>query len=328
MLSQATHDSLIEEYDQVYRSLTKGWFCWNITVLQYASVAAVEDSLGGSVVDSPGGESRVQAIREVAQRLRERVGWFGGIPSMMLHVSAVLLVRQGVSADEFISELDEFKSNLGVRRWANPSDDWLTFMILRYGGGGVVHRGGIPQSSWGRFLSIKDEMARPGTKEWSPENGILSLCEGAPGDVVSASLDLYQRLLHGGFRPSNPLRTASQLLLLAGTRKCQALANFFQLAENFHHRKLSIRSSHWVELAGLALCPERMSNVVDRVIELQSGLMELKPVVSQKTSVSLACQLALTEYGRDPAANALIPNWKAVIMLLGVSNLLGQRRSF
>ena len=152
--------------------------------------------------------------------------------------------------------------------------------------------------------------------------------KGRPAMLFSASLDLHQRLLHGGFRPSNPLRTASRLLLLAGTRKCQALANFFQLAENFHHRKLSIRSSHWVELAGLALCPERMSNVVDRVIELQAGLMELKPVVSQKTSVSLACQLALTEYGRDPAANALIPNWKAVIMLLGVSNLLGQRRSF
>ena len=300
----------IARFRDVYSALSKNWsMWWDATNMQYAAMTALSSSRSPDVL--------ADSIMSTAEQIKKRSGWFGELNSCIRFIVAALLEQHGDNADSYMDELErvrkEFRSHK-IRR--GGLYEIIAITILRLSGDKKDGIQPITHAHLERFKEIHSEMAK---HQWwitsvddFPACAILAHQPGHPSEICATTEGIYQALYANGFWRGNPLQSAANLLFLTKDHPASIASRFHEFAESFRARRVKIWQSEYDEVAVLTFTNGPVESVVDRVLQLQTQLRELKPRISKATAFNLACSMAFVESVQS-RESAGVANAKAMI---------------
>lgn len=303
----------LERFTQIYRALNadRGWFS-DASPLRFAAMAAL------MCPGSP--DSVAQSIRDVAEELRKRAGWFGELNGSLRFIVAAMLVQNGDSANAFMDESERVRKlfrEAKIRR--GGSYEVIAVLILRGNAKTEPELGTVR-----RLQAIHEEMSK---HQWwltdvgdIPACAILTARPQSPAEIAQEAEDIYQALVQEGFKKGNPLQAAANLLCLANQGPDHIAARFRSLAEAFGQQGTAIWKNEYDELAILSFLQQPASHVVDEVLYAQERISQLSPKPGRSLAFNLASSIAFTKLAQAECQVDSVTDAKAMIDMQAIIN--------
>jgi hypothetical protein len=239
------------------------------------------------------------AIRSVAADISERQGWFGELKSPLRFIVSAMLVRNEDSADGFLDEVRRTRAMFREAKLRRGGIyETMAILVLRIAG----DKKPITIDAVIRFQAIYEEMKRHHWWLTGPDDfpacAILVSQPESPDQIGAGIETIYQRLNAVGFKSGDPLQTAANLLYLARLNPLEIADRYRALADSFRTRGARIWQNEYDELAILSFLKHRAALVVDRVLEYQTVIRQLKPKPDRSLAFNIASSIAFLDLVR------------------------------
>jgi len=300
-------DNPFQHFCELFAALNeqRGWF-ESATYLRFAAMAAL---------CSEGEPNRIASeIRELADDLKKRSGWFGDMRSDLRFVIAAVLRLRGDRAAAFHDEVERVRTmfrEAGVRR--DSTYELLAILVMRCG----LDLAPIDKELVRRLKEMYEEMKRyqwwlTGTDDL-PACGMLALRDEPIGLMAQRIEQIYQGLHLQGFAKCNELQSCSNLLYLAEGRAELAAERAGTLFREFWERKVRIRRADYDELTILSFLLDDSKEIIDRVLAHRDRLRELKPRPDKQLAFSIAATITFLELMQSDSELMSISHVKLIV---------------
>jgi len=279
----------LDRFCELYEVLNadRGWF-GDASSLRFAAMTAVS---------CPGSPDEVaSAIRRMAEEIKQLSGWFGELTSSLRFIIAAILVLNRDDASEFLAEVKrtrELFRHASLRR--GGIYETMAILVLRL----QNDLQPISPASVARFQTIYEEMKRHHWWLTGPDDfpacAILVGQDAAPAEIGMKIEEIYQSLNESGFSTGDPLQTAANLLYLSRLDPVTAANRYFELANGFREKGVSIWQSDYDELAILTFLDHPASRIVDCVLEDRRIMERLSPKPDRSLTFNLAASITFRE---------------------------------
>lgn len=275
----------VELYDAL--NADRGWFS-DASSLRFAAVSAL------TVEGEPAGIAR--AIREIAEEIKDRSGWFGSLNSSLRFIVASTLLLHQDTAASFLAEVD--RAGRLFRNARLPRGgiyETMAILVLRV----ANDKREIEAADVERFAAIYEEMKKhhwwlTGRDDF-PACAILVNQQESPEQIGQKIEAIYQELSTAGFSKGDPLQTAANLLYLAHQPPHLVAGRYRELATSFRDAGVQIWRSDYDELAILSFLPQPAAKIVPRVLEYREAMTRLKPRPDRSLTFNLASSVAFLD---------------------------------
>lgn len=282
----------------------RSWFS-DVSPLRFAAVAALTCTGEPTAVAS--------GIRGIAEELKERSGWFGELNGSLRFIIAAMLLQNDDTAADFMRAVEDVRRQFrAVRLSRGGSYEVMSALILR-----GPERETVQLARVERLKSIYEVMKR---YHWwitnvadFPACAILARQSGPPDAIGEEIETIYQELHAVGFKKGDPLQTAANLLFLAKEKPQTVAMRYYALAEGFRAERTRIWQSEYDELAILAFLSQPAGEIVDRVLECQTGIRALKPRPDRSLAFNLASSVTFVDLIQSHVETAAVTDAKALI---------------
>jgi len=236
------------------------------------------------------------AIRNMADEIKERSGWFGELTSSLRFIVSTILAQNGDTPEGFLAEVERVKAmfrDANLRR--GGIYETMAILILRV----TAELEPVSTDAVRRFAAIYEQMKRyhwwlTGPDDF-PACAVLVGQDGPPEQIGSTIERIYQALHDCGCGKGDPLQTAANLLYLAGLDPPVAAGRFRDLADGFRTRSVSIWQSDYDELAILTFLDQPIEQIVAHVLDRRRDMEALRPAPGRSMTFNLAASIAFLE---------------------------------
>ncbi len=236
------------------------------------------------------------AIRNTADKIKERSGWFGELTSSLRFIVSTMLVQNGDTPAGFLTEVERVKAMLrevGLRR--GGIYETMAILILRV----TAELEPVSIEAVRRFAALYEQMKRyhwwlTGPDDF-PACAVLVGRDGSPEQIGSTIEQIFQALCDCGCGKGDPLQTAANLLYLADLEPLVAAGRFRDLADSFRSRGVSIWQSDYDELAILTFLDQPVEQIVAHVLDRRRDMEALRPAPGRSMTFNLAASIAFLE---------------------------------
>ncbi len=305
----------LARFGAIYEALNseRGW--WNdASCLKFSAMTAV------TCPGSP--DSVASAIRDVANEIKDRSGWFGQLNSPLRFIMSAMLVMNEDRAEDFMNEVERTTTMFraaGLRR--GGIYEAMAVLILRLNSDlQPINSTSVIQ----RFQAIYEEMKKHHWWLTGPEEfPVCAMLVGqpeSPEQIGERIEQIYQELSASGQSKGDPLQTAANLLCLSRLRPHEAATRFGDLATQFHDRGVSIWRSDYDELAILTFLNHSVEAIVDRVLRNRKEMEQLKPNPGRSLSFNLAASITFVELVQVDENLKRITDAKALVDMQAIIN--------
>jgi hypothetical protein len=304
----------LSRFVDLYHALDadRGWL-GDASSLRFAAISALT---------VPGEPAPIaKAIREIADEIKDRSGWFGSLNSPLRFIVATMLLLHRDSAAGFLAEVDragQLFRNAGLRR--GGIYETMAILILRVGN----EKQPIEPAAIERFQAIYEEMKKHHWWLTGPDDfpacAILVNQPDTPATIGQKIEDIYQELSVAGFSKGDPLQTAANLLYLSHQPPHVIAGRYRELATSFRDAGVQVWRSDYDELAILSFLQQPASRIVPRVMEYRESIAGLKPKPDRSLTFNLAASVAFLEYVQVDEDLKEITDAKALMDMQAIIN--------
>ncbi len=259
-------------------------------------------------------------LERIASDLRDRAGWFGPLRSDVRYVVAAMLLRRGLSAAQVHPRV--VRTRKALRRYRLPRGaPQTTFAALLL----VLHENGaaVPPRNLERMERIyqcwKQEHFWLTGRDDLPTAALHATQEESPESLTRRIEEAYAALRRAKFRRGNQLQLVSHLMAMDPRGVAKAVQRFERIAHSFRSERKRIWTSHYDEVAILALTEDTPAKLVKRVLDTCRALRAARPKPGKDLAFSLAAGLVLAEQARRLGEAGSLP---ALSMLRSVQTIL------
>ena len=304
----------LDRFRELYEILNtdRAWF-HDASPLRFAAMTAVT---------CPGTVAEVAiAIREMAEEIKDRSGWFGELKSPLRFIVSAILVMNGDKAGAFLEDVKQGRElfrQAQLRR--GGIYEMMALLIMR-----LQHDlQPVRIESVTRFQAIYEEMKRHHWWLTGPDDfpacAILVGQQGTPVEIGESIEDIYQALNGFGFSKGDPLQTAANLLFLARLDPQVVAGRYAELAAGFRQSGVSIWQSDYDELAILSFLDHPAQRIVEHVLECREQMSQLKPAPGRLMTFNLAASLVFLELVQLDGNLDAITDAKALMDMQAIIN--------
>jgi hypothetical protein len=282
----------LERFREIYEYLNRDNSWWNDSAwFRYAAQAAVMRPA------SP--EKTAHEIREMAAKLQAHAHWYDALSSPFTLVVAATLVQIGDTAEAFDAEVDSARRMLREAGFHHDGMHQLgAILALR-----VLSDG--RSASYHDIARMRLIYRQMKSHHWwltggddLPACALLSRCLGTPAEIAGVADGVYQLLCDHGFKRSNHLHAAANLLPLAGLPAADAAFRFTKLSEAFGHFSISLWTDRYDAIALAALLDHDPDRIAKRIDEISLELESLEPGLIDDANFNVAVDLAYLDLAR------------------------------
>ena len=303
----------LQRFTDIFAALNtdRGWFS-DASPLRFAAVAALT---------CPGEPTEIaRGIRDIADELKERSGWFGELNGSLRFIIAAMLLQNDDSAADFMDAVDHLRDLFrSARLRRGGSYEAMSALILR---GAEKYK--VQSEDVERFKAIYEEMKK---HHWwitsvddFPACAILSKQAGSPQTIGDKIEKIYQELHAVGFKKGNPLQTAANLLYLAKLDPHTIASRYYALAEAFRSESTRIWQSEYDELAILSFLDQSPDRIVEHVLQNQSAIRALKPRPDRALAFNLATSVTFVTLVRSVDDSSELTGAKTMLDMQAIIN--------
>lgn len=252
-----------------------------------------------TLVTAPGEPAEVAVrVREMADELKERAGWFGVLRSSIRFLVAAMLYRDHLDATTFNDlwkELDDGLNQRGLSR--GHSHAVLSALILLRAGDGTIDRDHLDRMAE-VFRGMKEH------HPWITNRGDYAPCAllATTGATVPEMMQrieaIYDGLRERGFSRGDKLQRASHLLFFSDEADQILVDRFAALWAAFEDAGLWMHQGDYDETAILAFLAGDPGEVTRTVLKHRESIAALRPRPGKEVSFTLACGTGFLELAR------------------------------
>lgn len=280
---------VVGRFRALYDALNAERSWWEgATALRFAAVTAL--------TCHGGPEDVAAAIRDRAEALKRRAGWFGDLRSEVRFVVAAILAQRLADGDAFMDEVDRVQGLFRAARLRRGGiHETLAILVLHLQAGGAA----IGVDTVERFRAIYDEMKRYHWWLTGPEDfpccALLTGLAGHPSEIGRRTEEHFQALSARGFRKGDPLQTAANLLAASELPADLAAERYKGLADAFRAADVAIWTTDYDELAMLTFLAHPIDRIVERTLAHRAEAATLKPAPDRVMTFNLGAAVAFCE---------------------------------
>ena len=283
------------------------------TLLRYAAVTAL------TCHGAP--EDVAAAIRDRAEALKRRAGWFGELRSEIRFVVAALLAQRLADGDAFMDEVERVQGLFRAARLRRGGAyETLAILVLHLHAEGAS----IGVDTVERFRAIYEEMKRYHWWLTGPDDfpccALLTGLAGHPSEIGRRAEEHFQALSAKGFRKGDPLQTAANLLAASDLPAELAAERYKGLADGFRAADVAIWQTDYDELAILTFLAHPIDRIVARTLEHRAEVATLRPAPDRVMTFNLGAAVAFCELAAHDERMRPIVDAKAPAGLQGMLN--------
>jgi hypothetical protein len=236
------------------------------------------------------------------------------------YVVAAMLLRRGLSAAKVHPQV--VRTRKALRRYRLPrratQTTFAALLLVLHENGGAVPPRNLERMEriyqcWKqqhRWLTSQDDL---------PAVALHAMREESPQSLTRRIEEAYAALRRAKFRRGNQLQLVSHLMALHPRGVAKAVQRFERIAHSFRSERQRILTSHYDEVAILALTEDTPATLVQRVLDTCRALRAARPKPGKDLAFSLAAGLVLAEQARRLGEAGSLP---ALSMLQSVQAIL------
>jgi uncharacterized protein DUF4003 len=239
------------------------------------------------------------ALESAAQQLRRAAGLFSSVQSSIRYALAAMILRRGLDPARSWGEVERARAGFRERRLRRGGLCEILaalVLVLRSDGarvsGATLDRMATLLRSWKQahpWLTGQDDYP-------------LAALHASGGDPLDAIADATERIYRGlhaaGFYRGNALQRASHVLAVESWSVEEAVRRFASIAEALRRRDVTVRSSHYGDLALLCLAAPAPDALAAEVVDAVARLRSAPHRPSGSIAFALACGIALSRRDR------------------------------
>jgi hypothetical protein len=281
--------------------------------LRFAAVAAL--TCHGSAADV------AAAIRDRAEALKRRAGWFGELRSDVRFVVAALLAQRLADGDAFMDEVGRAQALFRAARLRRGGIyETLAILVLHLQGDGAA----LSVAAVERFRALYDEMKRYHWWLTGPDDfpccALLAGLPGHPSEIGRRIEEHFQALSAKGFRKGDPLQTAANLLAASELPADVAAERYRGLADAFRAADVAIWQTDYDELAMLTFLKHPIDRIVERTLAHRAEVATLRPAPDRVMTFNLGAAIAFCELASRDERMRTLTDMKALADLHAMLN--------
>ena len=237
-------------------------------------------------------------LRCLAEDIESQAKWFSPLKSSVRFVVAAMLLRTGMSAEDFLSEVSRvellFKEH---KLWKGSTYSKLaTLLLVEQAATRGTHTGAEDVE---RLREVYDEMKQhhrflTGQDDY-PAAALLANLSCSPEEIGRRCEVFYDGLHDLGFKRGNALQSVSHILVMAPDDDRVLMKRFHMLYDAFDASGLWMHAGDYEEVATLSFLSQPTQAVVAKVLEHRDVLAARPPKPGKELSFSLACGTGFVE---------------------------------
>lgn len=307
-------DDVWERFQGLYDALNAERSWWEgATSLRFAAVSAI--TCHGEPEDVAAG------IRDRAEALKRRAGWFGQTNSSIRFVLSAQLMQRLADGDVFMDEVERVQRlfrSAKLRR--GGVYETLAILQLHLQNGGAR----IERELVERFQAIYEEMKHyhwwlTGPDDF-PACALLAGLPDHPSEIGRRAEAHFRALSARGFKKGDPLQAAANLLAASDLPPEIAASRYKGLADAFRAEDVAIWQTDYDELAMLTFPKHPIETMVERTLHFRSLVGTLKPQPDRFMTFNLGAALAFCELVSHDDQMARITGAKAMADMQAMLN--------
>lgn len=282
----------VARYKKLYQALDaqSAWFSENAW-LRFAAQAAV--------MQPAAPENTAHAIKAVSNQLAQRARWYEALSSPLNFVVAATLVQIGETAEAFDAEVESARALFHAAGFhSRGRSEIMAILALQVLSEGKPTTAPTIQRMRRIYEAMKQHHWWLTGNDDLPVCAILTTCRGTPEEIAGTANGIYQTLRDAGFKASNHLQAAANLLPLTGLPATMASVRFQALASEFQTHALSIWREDYDALALLSLLDHGPDRIVERFQSVYDQLNELQPAILGEVNFNIAADLTFLDLAR------------------------------